>query len=127
MIIAIDFDGTCCTHEYPDIGKDIGAIRVLKRLVAEGHRLVLWTMRAGDHKQAALDWLHAQGVAIETDDAALEAQRQWTRSSKLYAHLYIDDAAAGTPLVYPATGRPFVDWKHMERALGARGVLKERN
>jgi len=29
MIIAIDFDGTCVTHDYPAIGKDIGAIRVL--------------------------------------------------------------------------------------------------
>ena len=26
MIIAIDFDGTCVTHEYPKIGKDIGAV-----------------------------------------------------------------------------------------------------
>lgn len=23
MIIAIDFDGTCVTHEYPDVGADI--------------------------------------------------------------------------------------------------------
>lgn len=126
MLIAIDFDGTCCTHEYPEIGKDIGAIPILKRLVAEGHRLILWTMRSGEYKQAALDWLRAQGVMIESDDdAAFEAQRKWTQSSKLYAQLYIDDAAMGTPLVYPVTGRPFVDWKHMERLLGARGFLKE--
>ncbi len=25
MIIAIDFDGTCVTHMYPKIGRDIGA------------------------------------------------------------------------------------------------------
>jgi hypothetical protein len=25
-IIAVDFDGTCVTHEYPSIGKDIGAV-----------------------------------------------------------------------------------------------------
>ena len=45
LIIAVDFDGTCVTHEYPDIGRDIGAAPVLKRLVESGVRLILWTMR----------------------------------------------------------------------------------
>lgn len=35
MIIAIDFDGTCVTHEYPNIGRDIGP--VLRKLVENGH------------------------------------------------------------------------------------------
>ena len=30
MDIIIDFDGTCVTHEFPNIGKDIGAEKVLK-------------------------------------------------------------------------------------------------
>lgn len=25
MIIAVDFDGTCVTHEFPRVGKEIGA------------------------------------------------------------------------------------------------------
>ena len=41
MIIAVDFDGTCVTHKYPDIGEDIGAVPVLKELVDKGHRLIL--------------------------------------------------------------------------------------
>ena len=28
--IAIDFDGTVVTHEYPKVGRDIGAVPVLK-------------------------------------------------------------------------------------------------
>ena len=32
MIIAIDFDGTCVTHDFPRVGSDIGAIPVLKNL-----------------------------------------------------------------------------------------------
>lgn len=40
MIIAIDFDGTCVTHDYPRIGKDIGAVPVLKKIVENGHRLL---------------------------------------------------------------------------------------
>ena len=32
MEICIDFDGTCVTHEYPKVGKQIGAVSVLKEL-----------------------------------------------------------------------------------------------
>jgi len=40
MDIAIDFDGTCVTHEYPNIGKDIGAVPVLKRLMESGNQIL---------------------------------------------------------------------------------------
>lgn len=30
LYIGIDFDGTCVTHDFPRIGKDIGAQPVLK-------------------------------------------------------------------------------------------------
>lgn len=33
MDICIDFDGTCVSHEFLRIGKDIGAIPILKQLV----------------------------------------------------------------------------------------------
>ena len=41
MNIAIDFDGTCVSHEFPEIGKDIDAIPVLKELIKSGHNLIL--------------------------------------------------------------------------------------
>ena len=47
MVIAVDFDGTCVTHDYPAVGKEIGAVPVLKALVQAGHKLILFTMR--DH------------------------------------------------------------------------------
>ena len=46
MDICIDFDGTCVTHEFPIIGRDIGAVPILKSLVDSGHRLILFTMRS---------------------------------------------------------------------------------
>jgi len=46
MIVCIDFDGTCVTHDYPRVGKDIGAVSVLKKLVESGCQLVLFTMRS---------------------------------------------------------------------------------
>ena len=30
MIIGIDFDGTCVSHEFPLVGNDIGSVSVLK-------------------------------------------------------------------------------------------------
>ena len=48
MIIAVDFDGTIVEHRYPKIGKEKPfAIETLKKLSAEGHRLILWTVREG--------------------------------------------------------------------------------
>jgi hypothetical protein len=41
MEINIDFDGTCVTHDFPNIGTDIGSIPVLKKKVANGHKLIL--------------------------------------------------------------------------------------
>jgi len=37
MVIAIDFDGTCVTHDFPKVGKDIGAVPVLRELVENGY------------------------------------------------------------------------------------------
>ena len=51
MTINIDFDGTCVTHEFPSVGKSIGAEKVLKRLVDNGHQLILFTMRS-DRKES---------------------------------------------------------------------------
>lgn len=56
MKIGIDFDGTCVTHDYPRIGKDIGAVPVLKELVERGHKLILNTMRSGKELEDAVEW-----------------------------------------------------------------------
>ena len=42
-IIAIDFDGTVVTHAYPHMGMDAGAVPVLKELVANDCKLILYT------------------------------------------------------------------------------------
>ena len=48
MVIAVDFDGTIVEHRYPQIGKELPfAIAALKKLQAERHLLILWTVREG--------------------------------------------------------------------------------
>lgn len=119
MIIAIDFDGTCVTHEYPEVGKDIGAVPILKELVNQGHQLMLWTMRGNkstttdvDTLQDAIDWFRQNGIPLwGVNENPEQTKSGWTNSNKQYAQLYIDDAALGCPLVSDSRSvRPFADW-----------------
>jgi hypothetical protein len=117
MIIAIDFDGTCVKHAYPKIGEDIGAVPVLKEMVKNGHQLVLNTMRSGRLLDEAVQWFENNGIKL-SDANHTPGQETWTESPKVYAQLYIDDAALGCPTVMDDSGRVYVDWRIVARAFG---------
>lgn len=121
--IAVDFDGTCVTHEYPKVGQEIGAAPVLRELTDAGHQLVLFTMRSGDELNDAVEWFKSWGIPLYGKNRN-PTQDEWTTSPKAYAHLYIDDAALGVPLSYPSNGdRPYVDWPEVRRWLIGRSFL----
>jgi hypothetical protein len=45
-------------------------------------------------------------------------QKSWTASPKVYAHIYIDDAALGCPLTTDSfVTKPYVDWSEVEKQL----------
>lgn len=118
MKIAIDFDGTCVTHDYPNIGKDIGAVKYLRKLVQNGHKLILYTMRSGIELQDAIDWFKNNKIelySIGTD----KDQTSWTKSNKCYAEMYIDDLALGAPLKMDLklSINPFIDWIKVAKML----------
>lgn len=126
MIIAVDFDGTCVTHEYPEVGRDIGAAPVLKELVAKGHKLMLWTMRShGDqHKNClndAINWFKDNDIELWGINE--NPEQNWSNSNKQYANLFIDDAALGCPLIKPINERPYVDWNEVKRYLKHNNIL----
>jgi len=125
MIIAVDFDGTCVTHEYPNVGKDIGAIPVLRELIEQGHQIILWTMRSNETLFEAELWLKMQGVELFGVNINPN-QHTWTESRKAYAQLYIDDAALGCPIKWDEefSKRPFVDWDAVREILIGMNVLK---
>ena len=125
MVVNLDFDGTCTTHAYPLIGKDIGAVPVLKRLVSKGHKLILFTMR-GDNSylKEAVNWFKQNDIplyGINTNPS----QKDWTNSPKSHADLIIDDTALGCPLKYDYTlsNNPFVDWEIVEKWLVNQGII----
>ena len=124
MYIAIDFDGTCVTHDYPRIGKEIGATEVLKRLVEAGHKLILNTMRSDKELQDAVNWFNENGIELYGVNEN-PTQKRWTNSPKVYAHMYIDDAALGCPLINAPelSNRPFVDWDSINLQLIQKGII----
>lgn len=117
IVIAVDFDGTCVTHKFPDTGEDIGAAPVLRRLVKAGAKLILWTMRSAEGLDTAVEWFAKNKIPLfGINENPL--QKSWTSSPKAYAMIYIDDAALGCPLVHPdAPARPHVDWPAVEALL----------
>ena len=124
MYIAVDFDGTCVTHDYPNVGKDIGAVPVLQALDSNGHQIILNTMRDSVELEDAKDWFafnHIRLFGANTNPT----QSGWTTSPKVYGNLYIDDAAMGCFLCYDPNfhSRPYVDWKETTRYLHARGLI----
>ncbi len=124
MIIAVDFDGTCVTHEFPRVGADIGAVPILKKLVEKGHQIILYTMRSDDFLQDAVDWFEKNNIPLLGVNEN-PSQKQWTSSPKIFAHLYIDDSALECPLLYNPilSERPYVDWERVLSILVTKGVL----
>ncbi len=117
FIIAVDFDGTCVEHNFPLIGENVPfAVETLQWLQNKGVKLLLWTMRSGDHLAYAVDWWVKHGLQLHGINTN-PAQKAWTSSPKAYAHLYIDDAALGCPLIHEEGKRPYVNWVAVRRHL----------
>lgn len=133
MIIVVDFDGTCVTHDFPHTGKDIGAAPVLRKLYEKGHAIILFTMRSnqetvGHYSKTVLGeavrWFEKNGIPLHGINKNPD-QHHWTSSPKAYGHIYIDDAALGCPLIYDESihNKPFCDWKKIEEMLIEKGIL----
>ena len=124
--IAVDFDGTCVTHMYPDVGEDIGAAPVLRKLVKAGGLIMLNTMRCASYLADAVEWFRVNEIPLYGINLN-PTQHTWTTSPKVYAAIYIDDAALGCPLIYPKDERqrPYVDWAAVEKWFIDKGLILE--
>ena len=137
MIIAVDFDGTIVTHEYPKIGKPIPfAIQTLKKLQEEDHhQVILWSVRDGQLLQDALDYCKSKGLEFYAVNSNYpEEKEEHHTARKLVADLWIDDRnLGGLPdwgIIYqmvhsghpwePAKPMEFDDYKPKRKGLFAR-------
>lgn len=123
--IAIDFDGTIVTHEYPACGKIVPGVKVtIDALKENGHKVFLWTMRSWNPKhktvlEEAVAFCEDNGISFY---GVNQSPQQFSNSKKQYASIYIDDAAAGCPLCYY---KDFVvcDWLIVAKILKNRGYI----
>ena len=123
MYICVDFDGTVVDHRYPYLGDPVPlAVDWLRRWAELGAKLILFTMRSNDQRtgellQDAVDYYHKNNIPLYGINKNPD-QDSWTNSPKAYAHLYIDDAAYGCPLIHPPTfNKPCVNWKEVGPAV----------
>lgn len=97
MIIAVDFDGTCVTEKYPEIGDEMpGCVATLKALVERGHKLVLWTCRERGKLANAVLWFEDREIPlVGINETPVSEDFRPTGGRKVFANIYIDDKAFG--------------------------------
>ena len=101
MVIAVDFDGTIVEHKYPAIGRELPfATSTLKKLLEDGHQLILWSVREGELLQEAVDWCESKGLRfhsvneyLDEDGGGRENNPNYAR--KLKVDCFIDDRNIG--------------------------------
>lgn len=113
-VIAVDFDGTIVEHKYPAIGKEmLFAFATLKALQQKGHKLILWTIRAGDMLDEAVEFCKKNGVEFYSVNKNYPEEMIDERSSrKLNADIFIDDRNLGG----------FVGWSEVWQNLHPEGM-----
>jgi hypothetical protein len=121
-IFTVDFDGTCTKHRFPDLGDDIGAAPVLRRIVEEGGKIILWTMRSGKHLDGPIEWYKKNNIPLWAVNKNPQ-QHHWTSSPKAFSHYHIDDTNVAGPVIFDTKdergiNRYYVDWEKIATALG---------
>ena len=105
--IAVDFDGTIVTNEFPDIGTELpDAIRTLKDLQKAGHKIIIWTCRCEPWLGPVTNYLADRGFtpdAINSNVGKVDA----FGVPKIVADIYMDDRS------FP----PFTDWQDVRRKI----------
>ncbi len=97
LIYAVDFDGTLCANQYPKIGApNVQLIEYLLKKQLEGVRLILWTCRADEQLQEAVDWCKGFGLEFDAvnDNLGSQVKEFENNTRKVYADVYFDDKSA---------------------------------
>lgn len=114
--VAIDFDGTI-VHDgcYPYGGEfKENAVHVMKRIIAEGGEIAIWTCRNGKEQEAVvMDKLTDAGIygfALNAPFEHFTNEYGGDNARKIFADTYIDDRSIHAQ----QTG---IDWFEIEKML----------
>lgn len=94
MTLSIDFDGTICTHSFPEVGtlkKD--AHLYINLLYNEGHKIIINTCRSGKYEGMAQDFLDKNEIQYHYINSNLPEliEHYGQDCRKISADVYIDD------------------------------------
>lgn len=96
QIIAVDFDGTLCFSNWPELGEpNRPLIKYLKNWREQGNKLILWTCRAGEALDKAVSWCQDQQLEFDAvnDNLPEVIEMYGNNSRKITCDYYIDDKA----------------------------------
>lgn len=96
QIIAVDFDGTLCFSNWPELGEpNCHLIEYLRNWREQGNKLILWTCRAGDALERAISWCHDHHLEFDAinDNLPEVIELYGNNSRKITCDYYIDDKA----------------------------------
>lgn len=99
QIIAVDFDGTLCYSNWPELGEpNYVLISYLKQWKSNGNKLILWTCRANEALTKAVEWCEKQGLKFDAvnDNLPEIVEYYGNNSRKITSDWYIDDRMMST-------------------------------
>jgi hypothetical protein len=124
-ILAVDFDGTLVTNEFPRIGEVNPEVwNAVKAYQDKGWKIILWTCRTDLMLQEAVEFCCERGLTFDAVNDNLKEVKEFYKGNtrKVFANLYIDDRNASL-LIKGAEALPeFVSVdliKHQEETNGA--------
>lgn len=93
-IIAIDFDGTIVSNNYPKIGDLKENVKeTIDKFKRDGYYIIIWTCRANKKLEEAINFLLENNIYFDriNDDAPFIINEFGNSNRKVFADLYIDD------------------------------------
>ena len=81
------------THWLIPVFPNKKMVAFAKTVKAQGHKIILWTSRAGADLENAVEWCRLQGLVFDAVNEPLPEQiKRWGNDTrKIYADYYIDD------------------------------------
>lgn len=95
-IYAVDFDGTLCSAQWPDIGEpNQNLIDFLIEEQRNGAKVILWTCRIDEKLDDAVNWCRFHGLIFDAvnDNIPENIEKYGNNARKVFATHYIDDLA----------------------------------
>lgn len=105
-VYAIDFDGTISLGKWPEVGPaNDRLISYLLDRKLRGDKLILWTCRAGEALEAAIDFCTQQGLHFDAvnDNLPEIVEKFGSNSRKITCDYYIDDRSFTADMLYGST------------------------